>query len=116
MTADPAVPLEVAAATAKQLLWESHPGEMLLLDCRTPEEHATARIAGAVLVPMQELPERVAELEPWRTRRIIVHCHHGVRSLRVTHWLRDRGFAQVSSLQGGIDAWSTDVDPSVPRY
>jgi rhodanese-related sulfurtransferase len=109
-------PLEVSAAEAKRLLWEAHPGEMLLLDCRTPDEYATAKIAGALLVPMQELPERIGELEAWRTKLIIVHCHHGVRSLRVTHWLRERGFAAVSSIQGGIDAWSTDVDRTVPRY
>ena len=109
-------PLEIDASEAKRLLWEAHPGEMLLLDCRTPEEHATARIAGSLLLPMQELPERIGELESWRTRPIIVHCHHGVRSLRVTHWLRERGFAAVSSMCGGIDAWSTAVDPSVPRY
>jgi rhodanese-related sulfurtransferase len=114
MSAD--APLEISAPEAKRLLWESHPGEMLLLDCRTPEEHATARIAGAVLLPMQALPERIGELEQWRGRRIIVHCHHGVRSLRVTHWLREKGFQLVSSMQGGIDAWSTDVDTSVPRY
>jgi adenylyltransferase/sulfurtransferase len=89
---------------------------MLLLDCRTPEEHATAKIAGAVLLPMQELSERVGELEAWQTKPIIVHCHHGGRSLRVTHWLRERGFPNVSSMQGGIDAWSTDVDRTVPRY
>jgi len=109
-------PLEIDASEAKRLLWEAHPGEMLLLDCRTPEEHATARIAGSLLLPLQELPERIGELESWRTRPIIVHCHHGVRSLRVTHWLRERGFAAVSSMCGGIDAWSTAVDPSVPRY
>jgi rhodanese-related sulfurtransferase len=109
-------PLEVSAAEAKRLLWEAHPGEMLLLDCRTPDEHATARIAGSLLVPMQELPARVGELDAWKTKPIIVHCHHGVRSLRVTHWLRDRGFAAVSSMQGGIDAWSAEVDPNVPRY
>jgi len=109
-------PLEIDASEAKRLLWEAHPGEMLLLDCRTPEEHATARIAGSLLLPMQELPERIGELESWRTRPIIVHCHHGVRSLRVTHWLRERGFVAVSSMCGGIDAWSTAVDPSVPRY
>lgn len=110
------VPLELSAKEAKKLLWEAHPGEMLLLDCRTPEEHATARITGSLLLPMQELPERVGELDAWRTKHVVVHCHHGVRSLRVTHWLRERGFATVSSMQGGIDAWSTDVDPSVPRY
>ena len=89
---------------------------MLLLDCRTPEEHATARIEGARLLPMQELAARVAELEAWRGKPIIVHCHHGVRSLRVTHWLREQGFTLAQSMRGGIDAWSTDVDPTVPRY
>jgi rhodanese-related sulfurtransferase len=88
----------------------------LILDCRTAEEHATARIDGSVLIPMQEIAERLSELEPWRDRPIIVHCHHGVRSLRVTHFLRDKGFSQAQSMKGGIDAWSVDVDPSVPRY
>ncbi|NQW47823.1 MAG: rhodanese [Planctomycetes bacterium] len=109
-------PLELSATEAKQLLWESPPGDMLLLDCRTPEEHATARIAGALLLPMQELPERIGELEAWRGRQIIVHCHHGVRSLRVTHWLRERGFSAVTSMRGGIDAWSAEVDNTVARY
>jgi len=114
MTAE--APVEISAAEAKTLLWESHPGEMLLLDCRTPEEHATARITGAVLLPMQELAERIDELEQWRSKPIIVHCHHGVRSLRVTHWLREKGFQLVSSMRGGIDAWSAEVDPNVLRY
>lgn len=109
-------PLELSAAEVRRILQESHPGECLLLDCRTPEEYATARIAGAMLVPMQELPERLGEIEAWRARHIFVHCHHGVRSLRVTHWLRERGFPAVTSMQGGIDAWSTDVDPNVPKY
>jgi rhodanese-related sulfurtransferase len=88
----------------------------LLLDCRTPEEHATARIAGAVLIPMQEISARLGEIEAWRAKPIVVHCHHGVRSLRVAQWLRERGFAGARSLRGGIDAWSIEVDPSVPRY
>ena len=108
------LPLEIAAPEAARLLADDPTA--LLLDCRTPEEHATARIEGAVLIPMQELAERVGEIDAWRAGQIIVHCHHGVRSLRVTHWLRDRGYENVSSLRGGIDAWSTDVDPQVPRY
>jgi rhodanese-related sulfurtransferase len=89
---------------------------ILLLDCRTPEEFAIAKIDGAVLIPMQEIAERLAELEPWRDKPIIVHCHHGVRSLRVTHWLREKGFSFAQSMTGGIEAWSLEVDPSVPRY
>jgi rhodanese-related sulfurtransferase len=110
------VPLEISAVEACRMLQEAHAGECLLLDCRTPEEYATARIQGALLIPMHELSQRVSEIDAWRTRQIIVHCHHGVRSLRVTHWLRDRGYANVSSLRGGIEAWSVEVDPQVPRY
>lgn len=106
----------VCADAAQQLRNAVNSSQPLLLDCRTPEEHATARIHGSVLIPMQEIAERLAELEPWRDKPIIVHCHHGVRSLRVTHFLREKGFSQAQSMKGGIDAWSVEVDPSVPRY
>lgn len=109
-------PLEITAVEASRILREQGAGECLLLDCRTPEEHATARIQGALLIPMQDLPQRVSELDSWQSRQIVVYCHHGVRSLRVTHWLRARGYEHVSSLRGGIEAWSLDVDPQVPRY
>jgi rhodanese-related sulfurtransferase len=88
----------------------------VLLDCREPDEHAITRIEGAVLIPMRTIPERLAELEPHRTSRIVVHCHHGVRSLRVARFLRERGFAAAQSMAGGIDAWSLEVDPATPRY
>jgi rhodanese-related sulfurtransferase len=110
------LPLEIDVTTAAERLAAPPAGRPLLLDCRTPEEYATARIAGAVLVPMQEIVARVAELEPHRGRPVIVHCHHGMRSLRVTKWLREQGFSQAQSMAGGIDAWSEQVDPAVPRY
>jgi rhodanese-related sulfurtransferase len=88
----------------------------LLLDCREPEEHATARIPGAVLMPMADIPQRLEILEAHRDGRIVVHCHHGVRSLHVTRWLRARGFASAQSLAGGIDAWAVAIDPTTPRY
>ena len=112
----PDCPLELDAPEAAAVLREASPGAVLLLDCRTPEEHATARIAGAVLIPMQEISARLGEIEAWRAKPIVVHCHHGVRSLRVAQWLRERGFAGARSLRGGIEAWSIEVDPSVPRY
>ena len=108
------LPAEIEPRDAATLLAES-PGS-LLLDCRTPEEYATAKIGGARLIPMQELPQRLDEIEAWRTLRIIVHCHHGVRSLRVTNWLRQQGFEQAQSMRGGIEAWSSEVDSSVPTY
>ena len=115
MSTSPAI--EVSVADAAALLQRTPPSAaLLLLDCRMPEEHATAKIAGAMLLPMQEITERVATLEAWRDKPIIVHCHHGMRSLRVATWLREQGFPLAQSMQGGIDAWSTDVDPTVPRY
>jgi rhodanese-related sulfurtransferase len=69
-----------------------------------------------MLVPMQELPERLAELEAFRPATVVVHCHHGMRSLKVARWLRDRGFSRAVSMRGGIEAWSLEIDPAVPRY
>lgn len=90
--------------------------DLILIDCRTPEEHETARIAGAMLVPMQELSVRIGELRQFEERPIVVHCHKGKRSMTVTAVLRELGFEDVRSMSGGIDRWSTDVDPGVPRY
>jgi rhodanese-related sulfurtransferase len=108
------LPIDIDVRTVQQL---RDAGEaLLLLDCREPHEHQTARIEGARLIPMREISARLAELEPHKGERIVVHCHHGGRSLRVTHFLRQQGFSQVQNMAGGIDAWSLEIDPSVPRY
>lgn len=88
----------------------------MLIDCREPDEYAIAKIPGAVLIPMSEFANRIGELESQRDQHIVVHCHHGGRSMRVTQALRSRGFLQTQSMAGGIDAWSQAIDPSVPRY
>lgn len=92
------------------------PGQsFVLLDVREPWEFQAARLEGARLIPMGEIPARAhQELDP--DQRIVVYCHHGVRSLNVTAWLRQQGFERVQSMAGGIDAWSRTVDPSVPLY
>lgn len=90
--------------------------EHLLLDVREPEEHALARIEGARLVPLGELEERIAELADWKTRHVIVHCHHGGRSAAACGLLQQHGFANVENLRGGIELWSRSIDPRVPRY
>ncbi|MEX0776805.1 MAG: rhodanese-like domain-containing protein [Phycisphaeraceae bacterium] len=103
--------------TPRQVARQRKAGEpMVLVDCRTPAEYATARIDGAVLVPLQEAAQRQGELEKYRDEPVVVVCHHGVRSLRMTVWLRGLGFGDVRSMAGGIDLWSRDVDPTVPRY
>jgi adenylyltransferase/sulfurtransferase len=111
-------PLEITVVdAAAKLKGDAAP---LLLDCRTPAEHHTARIDGALLIPMQELPDRVGELAAClagdKAGPVIVHCHHGMRSLRVATWLRDQGFTGAQSMQGGIDAWSDQIDRLVPKY
>ena len=88
--------------------------DLLLIDVREPSEAAIASIPGALLIPLNSLPERVRELDS--SREIVLHCHHGVRSMRALEFLQQTGFGKLSSLRGGIDSWSRDVDPSVPRY
>jgi adenylyltransferase/sulfurtransferase len=109
----PMIP-EVMAAEVKAALDRGE--DLLLLDVRQPEEHALAQIEGARLLPLGSLEERIGELAAWRDRRIVVTCHHGMRSLQAAEALRQRGFRRVESLGGGIEAWSLTVDPSVPRY
>ena len=88
---------------------------LLLVDVREPWEFETARIEGAVLMPMGDVPSRAhTELDP--DQPIVVICHAGVRSMNVAVWLRNQGFEKAQSLRGGIDAWSTKVDRTVPRY
>jgi rhodanese-related sulfurtransferase len=90
--------------------------DFLLLDCREADEYAVAKIAQAKLVPMSEIVARFPELQPHRQRLVVVLCHGGVRSLQVAHWLRQQGFSQAQSMAGGIDQWSQEIDPTVPRY
>ncbi|HTN03305.1 rhodanese-like domain-containing protein [Planctellipticum variicoloris] len=106
--------LEIDCRTVKQRLDDK--ADFLLLDCRESTEYATARIEGSVLIPMSEITDRVQEIEAWRSKPIVVHCHHGGRSLRVTLWLRSQGFTDVLNLTGGIDEWSQQIDSTVPRY
>ncbi len=90
--------------------------DFLLLDCREPDEYELVNIDGAVLLPMSEIQERVGELNDYRDREIVVHCHHGGRSLQVTMWLAQQGFEKIKSMAGGIDQWAAEIDRSLSRY
>ena len=109
-----AVPLEMDCGAVKS--WIDSGKSFLFLDCRESDEYAVSRIEGTTLIPMSEITQRTAELDPYRDSPIVVHCHHGGRSMRVTNWLRQQGFSQAINMSGGIDDWSLLIDPSVPRY
>lgn len=86
-----------------------------LLDVREPFEHQQARIDGAELIPMRSVPESLESLRAG-PQPLVVFCHHGIRSLQVVEWLRRQGLESCVSMAGGIDRWSREVDPAVPRY
>jgi len=88
----------------------------LLLDVREEDEHQFAALPNSTLIPLRQIPDRVCEIEDWKERDIVVYCHHGVRSLHAIGWLRQQGFSKLRNLSGGIDGWSREVDPALPRY
>jgi rhodanese-related sulfurtransferase len=109
------LPVEIDCQSVQRQLAAGSP-DFVLIDCREPDEHVLVHIDQAVLLPMSQLQARVGELEPHRNQHVVVHCHHGGRSLKVAHWLRSQGFARVQSMAGGIDHWAQHIDPSLARY
>jgi rhodanese-related sulfurtransferase len=91
--------------------------KLVLIDVREPAEFALARLEGAELIPMRTVPAELSRLDGQADEAtLIVYCHHGVRSLNVVNWLRQQGVEASQSMAGGIDRWSLEIDPSVPRY
>ena len=105
-------PTVIAPAEAARRLAAG--GDFVLIDVRSPAELAVAAVKGAVSLPMAEIPMRIREID--RAKDVAVLCHHGVRSAQVAAFLLNQGWTRVSSVAGGIDRWSTDVDPTIPRY
>ena len=97
---------------------QSQAGRPVLLDVREPWEVQTASVPpgdfDVVAIPMNEIPARLAELP--QDRPVACLCHHGARSLRVAMFLAQQGYADVANVAGGIDAWSRERDPGIPRY
>lgn len=86
----------------------------VLLDVREPWEAGICRLSGSVLIPMRDLPARLAELN--KDAETVVICHHGVRSYHAARYLETMGFSSVINLSGGVAAWADEVDPAMPRY
>jgi rhodanese-related sulfurtransferase len=88
--------------------------KVFLLDVREPNEYEYGHIANSVLIPLNQIPNRLSELDP--EQEIVVICHHGMRSQQAANYLAQSGFKNISNLTGGIDAWSCNCDSSVRRY
>ena len=112
MTADPMANIEITPREVKDLL--ARDPKVLFVDVREQWEYDTARIAGSVLIPLGEIPSNLQRLES--AEHVVFFCHHGMRSLDAAAWLRSQGVETAQSMTGGIERWSTEIDPSVPRY
>ena len=106
-------PLELSVEETKNLL-DTQPGRVLLIDVREPDELEICRIPGSEPIPMRQIPENLGALP--KDKHLLIHCHHGGRSLRVTQYLRANGFTAVSNVAGGIEAWALAFDPAMRRY
>ena len=106
--------MEIDCKTVKSKLDAG--GDFVFIDCREQDEYDTVKIEGATLLPMSQIQDRVGELAQHKDSEIIIHCHHGGRSLQVAMWLKQQGFQNALSMAGGIDVWAQEIDPSLPRY
>jgi molybdopterin/thiamine biosynthesis adenylyltransferase/rhodanese-related sulfurtransferase len=108
----PAADFDVQVQELKD--WQDQGKDFTILDVRNPQEWEIARIEGSKLIPLHELPDRMGELDPAATLAVL--CHHGPRSSQAVRFLRQMGFARARNIAGGIERWSSQIDPSVPRY
>lgn len=106
-------PLEINVTETKALL-DNPATKTRLVDVREPHEFAICSIEGAQQIPMRQIPEHMSDLP--RDEHLLIHCHHGGRSQRVTQYLRENGFTAVTNVDGGIDAWAQLIDPTLMRY
>jgi rhodanese-related sulfurtransferase len=106
------LPLEIDCATLAAWTLEVDPP--VILDVREPWEVAICALPNSINIPLGMIPSRAAEIP--EERRVVALCHHGMRSLQATRWLRGRDRENIVNLQGGIDAWSRQIDPSVATY
>ena len=105
-------PIEITVA--ELATWRQDGRALRLLDVRRPMEFEIGALPEAQLIPLHEITTRLDEID--RETPTVVYCHHGSRSMQAVRYLRQQGFSQVTNLRGGIDAWSLEIDPGVPRY
>lgn len=108
------MPRQMRPESVAKLLAGDEP--VYLLDVREPWEHAHCQLPDSVLIPLGELPGRIDEIEAPKDAKVIVYCHHGIRSLSGAAILEMNGFQEAYSMAGGIEAWSHLIDPTIRRY
>ena len=111
----PELPIEISV-TETQALLADPASSVCLIDCREQEEWDICHIEGAELIPLTRFAEEATAQLHDPAQHLIVYCHHGMRSLRATNWLRQKGFTATQSMAGGIAAWADQVDPGMQRY
>lgn len=107
-------PLEITVQETHALLESKTP--LRLVDVREQDEFDICKIDGAELLPLSSFVQEFAARLPDKAQKILVYCHHGMRSLRAAEYLAGQGYTDVKTVGGGIDAWSREIDPEVPRY
>jgi rhodanese-related sulfurtransferase len=106
--------LPVALPVAELPIFRASNPTTVILDVREPHELDIAHVEGALHIPMQTIPNRIAELP--REAPLAVMCHHGARSMAVVNYLRKAGYSNAFNITGGIDAWSRELDSAIPQY
>ncbi len=101
-------------APSELAVWRAEQRPIQLIDVRERWEYDAVHLDGATLIPLGELDTHVGRLD--RSALTVVYCHHGARSLAAASWLANQGFGHIRNLEGGIDRWSLEVDPGLPRY
>jgi len=108
------MPHEITVQDLATKIREGKP--LLVVDVREDWEREIASIPGSVHVPMNSVPQRAAEFKAPEGTEVVIYCHAGVRSMMVAGFLEMNGLQGLASLAGGIEAWSCEIDPTVPRY
>ena len=117
MPETPPLPLEISVQETQSRIAAATQGAGLrLIDVRDPEEFAFCRLPGAELISLQVLPFEADTRLPDKSAEIVLYCHHGMRSTRAAEFLRQLGYANARSMAGGVEKWSAEIDPTVPRY
>ncbi len=116
MLPDPGATLEIEPEQVARWANEQKDQRPVLIDCREADELEIASIAGHTWIQLRDIPDRLEAIRGEARHGVVVYCHHGVRSLHATEFLRARGITVSFSMRGGIDRWSLRIDPVVPRY